>query len=76
MQEAEQDFMSELAALTRVPLTVKKKPSKRSKPGGWYYPELLKNPQHIITKSVQILQYNTLEFQERFFISAISLTGM
>ncbi|XP_068044754.1 evC complex member EVC isoform X2 [Anomalospiza imberbis] len=34
LREAEQDFMSELAVLTRVPLTVKKKPSKRSKPAG------------------------------------------
>ncbi|NXU87329.1 EVC protein, partial [Xiphorhynchus elegans] len=34
LREAEQDFMSELAALTRVPVTVKKKPSKRSKPAG------------------------------------------
>ncbi|XP_077033823.1 evC complex member EVC isoform X2 [Agelaius phoeniceus] len=34
LREAEQDFVSELAVLTRVPLTVKKKPSKRSKPAG------------------------------------------
>ncbi|KAM7052625.1 evC complex member EVC isoform 2-T2 [Acridotheres tristis] len=34
LREAEQDFMSELAVLARVPLTVKKKPSKRSKPAG------------------------------------------
>uniref|UniRef100_A0A674HSW3 EvC ciliary complex subunit 1 n=1 Tax=Taeniopygia guttata TaxID=59729 RepID=A0A674HSW3_TAEGU len=34
LREAEQDFMSELAVLTRVPLTVRKKPSKRSKPAG------------------------------------------
>uniref|UniRef100_U3K4H1 EvC ciliary complex subunit 1 n=1 Tax=Ficedula albicollis TaxID=59894 RepID=U3K4H1_FICAL len=32
LREAEQDFVSELAVLTRVPLTMKKKPSKRSKP--------------------------------------------
>ncbi|XP_050194340.1 evC complex member EVC isoform X3 [Myiozetetes cayanensis] len=34
LREAEQDFVSELAVLTRVPITVKKKPSKRSKPAG------------------------------------------
>ncbi|XP_053831122.1 evC complex member EVC isoform X4 [Vidua macroura] len=34
LRETEQDFMSELAVLTRVPLTVKKKPSKKSKPAG------------------------------------------
>ncbi|KAJ7410607.1 Ellis-van Creveld syndrome protein [Willisornis vidua] len=34
LREAEQDFMSELAVLTRVPVTVKKKPSKRNKPAG------------------------------------------
>ncbi|XP_017944771.1 ellis-van Creveld syndrome protein isoform X4 [Manacus vitellinus] len=34
LREAEQDFVSELAVLTRVPVTVKKKPSKRSKPAG------------------------------------------
>ncbi|KAJ7403370.1 EvC ciliary complex subunit 1 [Pitangus sulphuratus] len=34
LREAEQDFVSELAVLTRVPMTVKKKPSKRSKPAG------------------------------------------
>ncbi|XP_039406404.1 ellis-van Creveld syndrome protein isoform X2 [Corvus cornix cornix] len=34
LREAEQDFVSELAVLTRIPLTVKKKPSKRSKPAG------------------------------------------
>ncbi|XP_064274756.1 evC complex member EVC isoform X2 [Passer domesticus] len=34
LREAEQDFVSELAVLTRVPLTVKKKPSKRRKPAG------------------------------------------
>ncbi|XP_005485803.3 evC complex member EVC isoform X1 [Zonotrichia albicollis] len=34
LREAEQDFVRELAVLTRVPLTVKKKPSKRSKPAG------------------------------------------
>ncbi|XP_059701181.1 evC complex member EVC isoform X2 [Haemorhous mexicanus] len=34
LREAEQDFVNELAVLTRVPLTVKKKPSKRSKPAG------------------------------------------
>ncbi|XP_051475220.1 evC complex member EVC isoform X2 [Apus apus] len=34
LKEAEQDFVSEVAALARVPLVVKKKPSKRSKPGG------------------------------------------
>ncbi|OWK59965.1 Ellis-van Creveld syndrome [Lonchura striata] len=34
LREAEQDFMSELAVLTRVPLTVRKKPSKKSKPAG------------------------------------------
>ncbi|NXH38552.1 EVC protein, partial [Dicaeum eximium] len=34
LREAEQDFVSELAVLTRVPLTVKKKPSRRSKPAG------------------------------------------
>ncbi|OPJ70908.1 ellis-van Creveld syndrome protein [Patagioenas fasciata monilis] len=34
LKEAEQDFMSELAALARVPVPVKKKPSKRSKPAG------------------------------------------
>ncbi|NXA12505.1 EVC protein, partial [Sapayoa aenigma] len=32
LKEVEQDFVSELAVLTRVPVTVKKKPSKRSKP--------------------------------------------
>ncbi|XP_064306852.1 evC complex member EVC [Phalacrocorax carbo] len=32
LKEAEQDFVSELAALARVPVAVKKKPSKRSKP--------------------------------------------
>lgn len=47
MQEAEQDFVSELAVLTRVPLTVKKKPSKRSKSAGWYNPEFFKKT-HII----------------------------
>ncbi|NWR27922.1 EVC protein, partial [Tachuris rubrigastra] len=34
LREAEQDFVSELAVLTRVPVTVKKKPSKRSKTAG------------------------------------------
>ncbi|KAM9661043.1 evC complex member EVC isoform 3-T3 [Morphnus guianensis] len=34
LREAEQDFVSELAALARVPVAVKKKPSKRSKPAG------------------------------------------
>ncbi|NXP15885.1 EVC protein, partial [Thinocorus orbignyianus] len=34
LQEAEQDFVGELAVLTRVPVTVKKKPSKKSKPAG------------------------------------------
>ncbi|XP_053921102.1 evC complex member EVC isoform X7 [Cuculus canorus] len=34
LMEAEQDFVSELAALARVPMAVKKKPSKRSKPAG------------------------------------------
>ncbi|XP_058694549.1 evC complex member EVC isoform X2 [Poecile atricapillus] len=34
LREAEQDFVRELAVLTRVPLTLKKKPSKRSKPAG------------------------------------------
>ncbi|XP_027747777.1 ellis-van Creveld syndrome protein isoform X4 [Empidonax traillii] len=34
LREAEQDFVSELAVLTRVPMTVKKKPSKRSKTAG------------------------------------------
>ncbi|NXH19507.1 EVC protein, partial [Bucco capensis] len=34
LKEAEQDFLSELAALARVPLAVKKKPSKRSKLAG------------------------------------------
>ncbi|NXM29044.1 EVC protein, partial [Oxyruncus cristatus] len=34
LKEAEQDFVSELAVLTRVPMAVKKKPSKRSKPAG------------------------------------------
>ncbi|XP_074947990.1 evC complex member EVC isoform X3 [Phalacrocorax aristotelis] len=34
LKEAEQDFVSELAALARVPVAVKKKPSKRSKPAG------------------------------------------
>ncbi|XP_010001442.1 PREDICTED: ellis-van Creveld syndrome protein [Chaetura pelagica] len=34
LKEAEQDFVSEVAALARVPLVVKKKPSKRSKPAG------------------------------------------
>ncbi|NXF72681.1 EVC protein, partial [Sclerurus mexicanus] len=34
LREAEQDFVSELAVLTRVPMTVKKKASKRSKPAG------------------------------------------
>ncbi|XP_017680055.1 PREDICTED: ellis-van Creveld syndrome protein isoform X4 [Lepidothrix coronata] len=34
LREAEQDFVSELAVLTRVPVTVKKKSSKRSKPAG------------------------------------------
>ncbi|KAM6268108.1 evC complex member EVC isoform 3-T3 [Spheniscus humboldti] len=32
LKEAEQDFVSELAALARVPMDVKKQPSKRSKP--------------------------------------------
>ncbi|XP_076192044.1 evC complex member EVC isoform X3 [Aptenodytes patagonicus] len=32
LKEAEQDFVSELAALARVPVAVKKQPSKRSKP--------------------------------------------
>ncbi|XP_027542178.1 ellis-van Creveld syndrome protein isoform X3 [Neopelma chrysocephalum] len=34
LREAEQDFVSELAVLTRVPVAVKKKSSKRSKPAG------------------------------------------
>ncbi|XP_069712431.1 evC complex member EVC isoform X2 [Phaenicophaeus curvirostris] len=34
LMEAEQDFVSELAALAQVPVAVKKKPSKRSKPPG------------------------------------------
>ncbi|XP_064007545.1 evC complex member EVC isoform X4 [Pogoniulus pusillus] len=34
LKEAEQDFMSELAALARVPMAVKRQPSKRSKPAG------------------------------------------
>ncbi|KAM9027696.1 evC complex member EVC isoform 5-T5 [Ara ararauna] len=34
LKEAEQDFVRELAVLTRVPVAVKKKPSKRSKPIG------------------------------------------
>ncbi|XP_074003618.1 evC complex member EVC [Numenius arquata] len=34
LQEAEQDFVSELAVLARVPIAMKKKPSKRSKPAG------------------------------------------
>ncbi|XP_040449768.1 ellis-van Creveld syndrome protein isoform X3 [Falco naumanni] len=34
LREAEQDFVSELAVLTRVPVAVKKQPSKRSKPAG------------------------------------------
>ncbi|XP_010076317.1 PREDICTED: ellis-van Creveld syndrome protein-like, partial [Pterocles gutturalis] len=34
LKEAEQDFVSELAALARVPVAVKKQPSKRSKPAG------------------------------------------
>ncbi|XP_068005595.1 evC complex member EVC isoform X1 [Melanerpes formicivorus] len=34
LKEAEQDFMSELAALARVPMAVKKQPSKRSKAAG------------------------------------------
>ncbi|NXI50825.1 EVC protein, partial [Chloroceryle aenea] len=34
LKEAEQDFMSELAALAQVPMAVKKKPSKRSKTSG------------------------------------------
>ncbi|NXG78086.1 EVC protein, partial [Baryphthengus martii] len=34
LKEAEQDFVSELAALARVPVAVKKKPSKRSKSAG------------------------------------------
>ncbi|NWU95888.1 EVC protein, partial [Upupa epops] len=34
LKEAEQDFVSELAALARVPVTVKKKPSKKSKAAG------------------------------------------
>ncbi|NXY40317.1 EVC protein, partial [Ceuthmochares aereus] len=34
LMEAEQDFVSELAALAHVPVLVKKKPSKRSKPPG------------------------------------------
>ncbi|NWU59500.1 EVC protein, partial [Dromas ardeola] len=34
LQEAEQDFVSELAVLARVPVAVKRKPSKRSKPAG------------------------------------------
>ncbi|NXG59773.1 EVC protein, partial [Hemiprocne comata] len=34
LKEAEQDFVSEVAALARIPVVVKKKPSKRSKPTG------------------------------------------
>ncbi|XP_054247574.1 evC complex member EVC [Indicator indicator] len=34
LKEAEQDFMSELAALARVPMAVKQQPSKRSKAAG------------------------------------------
>ncbi|XP_074760610.1 evC complex member EVC isoform X3 [Athene noctua] len=34
LKEAEQDFVSELAALARVPIAVKKNPSKKSKPAG------------------------------------------
>ncbi|KAM6361398.1 LOW QUALITY PROTEIN: evC complex member EVC [Alca torda] len=34
LREAEQDFVSELAVLARVPVPVKRKPSKRSKPAG------------------------------------------
>ncbi|XP_054679720.1 evC complex member EVC isoform X3 [Grus americana] len=34
LKEAERDFVSELAALARVPVAVKKKPSKRNKPTG------------------------------------------
>ncbi|XP_061235758.1 evC complex member EVC isoform X2 [Neopsephotus bourkii] len=34
LKEAEQDFVRELAVLARVPVAVKKKPSKRSKPVG------------------------------------------
>ncbi|NXG46419.1 EVC protein, partial [Psilopogon haemacephalus] len=34
LKEAEEGFMSELAALARVPMAVKKQPSKRSKPAG------------------------------------------
>ncbi|KFQ33775.1 Ellis-van Creveld syndrome protein, partial [Merops nubicus] len=34
LKEAEQDFVRELAALARVPVAVKKKPSKRSRPAG------------------------------------------
>lgn len=40
MQNAEQDFVTELAALARIPVTVKKQPSKKSKPAGWYDPGL------------------------------------
>ncbi|XP_038034180.2 evC complex member EVC isoform X3 [Anas platyrhynchos] len=34
LRNAEQDFVTELAALARIPVTVKKQPSKRSKPAG------------------------------------------
>ncbi|XP_035403180.1 evC complex member EVC isoform X2 [Cygnus atratus] len=34
LRNAEQDFVTELAALARIPVTVKKLPSKRSKPAG------------------------------------------
>jgi len=41
--------VKEVAALARVPLAMKKKPSKSSKPAGWYNPELFKET-HIISR--------------------------
>uniref|UniRef100_A0A8C0VLV6 EvC ciliary complex subunit 1 n=1 Tax=Cyanistes caeruleus TaxID=156563 RepID=A0A8C0VLV6_CYACU len=66
LREAEQDFVRELAVLTRVPLTLKKKLSKRSKPAGWFYAELLKKPPHNSTNQCRFCIITHLSFRRDF----------